>query len=121
MSAVDPSVDVVETRNAGWVFRCHRCDRTKMNLTEDAARTLAAEHVHDDQAPAPWSFDVSEIPMHITCVETVGWDGTLWYRLGQRDVWTTDINKSRDGSGLATRHLLQYAPIVERQDPRVTS
>lgn len=39
-------VEVVETRSAGWAFRCHPCDITTVNLTEAEARTLHNGHVH---------------------------------------------------------------------------
>ena len=38
-------VEVVLTRNAGWRFRCNRCDVTDLELTRDEARRRAWEHL----------------------------------------------------------------------------
>lgn len=119
MSAPDPSVDVVESRNAAWVFRCHRCDRTKMNLTEDAARHLAAEHVHDDQAPAPWRFDVPEVPDSVTAIKDSAGDVWLLVRPGR---WA-DAERVVRGAAYSDHdlvELLECPPLVECEDPRGT-
>jgi hypothetical protein len=41
-----PDVEVAHTRNAGWIWRCHRCDVNGFNLTEDKAKREATEHRH---------------------------------------------------------------------------
>ncbi len=37
-------IEVAETRNAGWGWRCHCCDLTTLNLDEVEAARQAREH-----------------------------------------------------------------------------
>jgi hypothetical protein len=37
-------IEIFESRSAGWVWRCHTCDVTHTNRTEEQARREAAEH-----------------------------------------------------------------------------
>jgi hypothetical protein len=39
-------IEVLKSRSAGWVFRCHRCDITSANLDEHGARQRATDHLH---------------------------------------------------------------------------
>ncbi len=45
-------VEVVESRSAGWVFRCHRCAITESGMTEQRANDRAAEHANTTRGDA---------------------------------------------------------------------
>lgn len=41
---VDGDIEILESRSAGWVFRCNRCDTTEAGLTATTARARADTH-----------------------------------------------------------------------------
>lgn len=176
-------VEVVETRSAGWAFRCHPCDITTVNLTEAEARTLHNGHVHraadlgdmlrrgrieiksgdegnacglkwsdarvgpheckdpsdhkpgmhscvcgtylvgDGGRPGPWRFDVPEVPDSVTAIKgETDVREHIFVRLsaGWWRQWSTQAS-CLVGEPLPTREILEYAPLVECEDPRAAS
>ncbi len=63
----------------------------------------------------PWRFDVPEVPAHVTAIKDC--DGDVWLRLAPNkwgaSAWPGDARSFAD--------LLDYAPLVECEDPRSVS
>lgn len=72
-------VEVLESRSAGWVFRCHRCDITSSGLDQAGAQQRADDHValgHTEQ-PEPAH---PEAKCHLCAGPNIAWSAPspLW-------------------------------------------
>lgn len=86
---------------------------TKHEVRAGLAQLL--EGLPEESEPAPWRFDVPEVPDSVTALRDR--DGDVWLRLsGQK--WSP---ASWPGDGRPFADLMEHAPLEEHPDPRAAS
>lgn len=44
---IDANIEITETLRAGWAWRCHACDLTTANLTQQETKVQVDTHLTD--------------------------------------------------------------------------
>jgi hypothetical protein len=79
--------------------------------------------------PAPWRFDVPEVPAHVTALRSEQPHGRMWFRTaapmdgeGLAGSWWIPVRRRKHDPGpvMHITDLATYAPLVECEDPRGT-
>jgi len=79
--------------------------------------TVLNKNCDCDAPPTPWRFDVPEVPARVTAFRDA--HGSIWVRTAAG--WWRLLDDPLDVIGKPLAWVLQYAPLMECEDPRAAS